>query len=306
MSRNICSVDDLTNNEIMSIIEKINYYKKYDFCKKHYYKGKSNIFSSSIMTTFFLSNSFRTRAGFISSFIKMGGGHISFTQQENELISCYTDSKCKEITSFISEYSDILIVRCDKYHTLKTIINSSIIPVISAGHSNIEHPTTAVNYLHSIYAKKKRVENLNILIVDRALNRCSKSFIKIISRFKGNNIYVLSESFNSNRIEKEMQAIEPCMINKIKPAEVDFSEYDVIFMDESRNDYELFTEPFYSITESDYLEICKNNLIVHAKPIIKLFNKQAKDRTYSILSKESRKSMLIKSEIIKEVYEHNL
>lgn len=301
INNHFTSIKNYDRQWIEKIIDECSFYSKQNKIKDFFDENKY-ILSGKIITTLFLSESFRTKASFTSAFLRLGGSYLEFSEQEKYLINTFDETYIRESISFISQYADCLVTRLRSEQELNTIINSSSIPVISAGHGTIEHPTTALNYLQSIYLRYSRLENLKVLIIDREFGRCSKSLLLSLSKFSQNLFFYLDEGQDKNNVTL-FELIENIPLKKIFFSNIEsLHDYDIIFLDEDKSDYKDIFIPPHQFTLFSYQTLSKRTLFIHAKPVYRLYDDELKTFLQDDLSRESLHSSLLKGVLFKEFF----
>ncbi|MDP2575067.1 hypothetical protein Q8W40_22930 [Vibrio penaeicida] len=279
------SIKDISKDLIESTV-----FELLDICKneatiKDYYHENAYSLRSKILATLFVSDSLRTRAGFVSSFLRLGGSHLSFDMYEKLIEKNMSNEPLSDITGYISQYVDLIAIRCDSKSYFDDLIQGSSVPVISAGHGQKSHPTTAINYLSSIYKNTKKLNDLNVLVVAVEPKRCVNSLVEGLKKWKGNKVEVRSPFYIDN--------YELFSCNELK-------KFDVIFFDEDIVDYER-SSPYFKLSLDMYNNIKSSIHIIHAKPVINLFEHSLKNTLKTDLQKQSRNSSILKSLLYKRL-----
>lgn len=295
---NITSVNSLSKQCLGELIDEAN---KLAVCEKYlneYFKKNKDYLNSKILVTFFDSYSLRTRASFISSFLRLGGSHMEFRHHEYLIKRQENFESVSDTFGFISQYCDCLVVRCKSSKVFFEIKSSVEVPIISAGHGDEENPTTAINYLASIKRKLGRLDSLNILVLAKPPKRCVNSLVRGLSNWKNNNFTFYNPFSMSYYIHQDCQNI-PLQIEPNKIPQ--FQEYDLIFMDESRSDYLGSKSPGLILDDFAWKKIKSKSHLIHAKPVIGLISVELKNSLHSKMKIESRNSSVMKSLIYKKL-----
>ena len=261
-----------------------------------FYNENHTYLKSKILVTFFNSYSLRTRASFISAFLRMGGAHMEFSQHENMINNKTNIESVADTFGFISEYCDCLVVRCDSSKLFKDICESASVPIISAGHGEIENPTTAINYLVSIKRNLGRLDDLSILVIAKPPKRCINSLVTGLKNWKGNSFSFYNPFTGCFYTHDDCVYIEEVKKGYNKP---DLSRFDLVFVDESFSDFKNQKEPKFIIGNSVWKQISTNTHFIHAKPIIGLLSDQVKGLVSDQTKLESKNSAVLKSLIFR-------
>lgn len=175
--RTVLFCEDLSHLEIQLIFETARRFQKQGFVdvKRKLPSGRST-------ALLFFEPSTRTRFSFEIAMQKLGlpfstlsGGGTSLEKGETLLDSFLN------VQSFSP---DLMIVRFGEDPTLLHALKTSRIPVLSAGHGKLSHPTQALLDLFTIEQYFPSLEGLKILIVgDVVHSRVASSNIPLLLRF---------------------------------------------------------------------------------------------------------------------------
>tara|TARA_B100001964_G_scaffold191913_1_gene214429 strand:- start:3459 stop:4397 length:939 start_codon:yes stop_codon:yes gene_type:complete len=236
MNRVIGSAEDFTKSELNSIFR---YAKKGErlFAEyAEYAKGK-------ILGTLFIQPSLRTQQGFKSAFMKLGGNCLGFDSIANANTDSNRYESLSDSSKFVSEYCDIAIMRCQDPASFYEFAENASIPVISAGHGKIEHPSTGLTEVFSLMQHFGEVNGLSILIFAKLPKRCTISFIKCLSKWKSINLHFITaegyhhaedtESFiikHFSRVNYYYSVEE--FVHKCNPRNI-----DILYIDDAESDH---------------------------------------------------------------------
>lgn len=178
--RNLRTISDLDENEILNLIERALELKS---------GGKiattPNIFTANL----FFENSTRTKISFEIAQRKMGLRPINFEVANSSLSkgeSLYDTCKTLEMLGV-----QLLVIRHPKEHYWEELEGLGI-PIINAGDGGGEHPTQSLLDLMTIYEHFGRLKGLKVAIVgDTKNSRVSASDFKALSRF-GTSVYLVA------------------------------------------------------------------------------------------------------------------
>lgn len=187
---NFLSIESLTKDEILSILNESNNYKNVGI--------ENKILKDKIVGLIFLEPSLRTRTRFSTAIYRLGGNIIN--------VDClkYNNNMSKsesldDTVKILSEYCDILIIRSSESVDVD-ILKQSYIPIINAGMDNESHPCQTLVDLFAIKNKFNTIENLNIgIMTDDIFSRCTKSLLKSFDMFKQSEIRIITP--NSKEID---------------------------------------------------------------------------------------------------------
>ncbi len=178
-TKNIVSIDDLTNADIDLILDVARYFKefiKWNDKKISLLKGLSQI-------NFFFEDSTRTRSSF-----ELAGKHLGMDTINISKSGSSMEKKGETLndTARVLDrmHADVIIFRHSKAGTPKMIANQVKAAVISGGDGCNEHPTQALLDLFTMKEKKGKVKGLKVVIVgDISHSRVAGSLIRILNKY---------------------------------------------------------------------------------------------------------------------------
>ncbi|ADZ90156.1 aspartate/ornithine carbamoyltransferase [Marinomonas mediterranea] len=279
------SVESLTKSEIYSLIYELNDICHSDSSIAQYYCDNATLLRSKLMATLFLSKSLRTRASFISSFLRLGGSHLCFEEVERCIIDKTNMEPLEDIAGYISQYCDTLVIRSDNLDHFEKLTSGASVPIISAGHAQISHPTTALNYLADIHQNLGRLHDLRVLVVAKLPKRSVMSLIEGLNKWDNSIDYIDPNTSSVKGLSEDEEVLK---------------KYNVIFFDENQSDYES-EESYFSLNYKTYKNIRESCHIIHAKPVIKLLDLDVKMNLKNNFYMQSRNSSVLKSIIFKKL-----
>ena len=161
-SRDILSVSDLSQEEILLILEKTKELKMS-------VKKRKDLLSGRILGLLFEKPSTRTRASFEAAMMQLGG---EVTYMRPDELQLGRGEPIKDTARVLTEYLDALVLRTYKHDTLKEFAEYCDIPVIN-GLSDREHPTQILCDLYTILEAKNQLEGLNLAWIGDGNNVCN-------------------------------------------------------------------------------------------------------------------------------------
>ncbi len=143
------------------------------------------------LATLFFEPSTRTRLSFEAAMLELGGSVIGFSEANSS--SASKGESVSDTAKVVSNYADIIAMRHFKEGAPLVAAHSATIPVINAGDGGHHHPTQTLADLLTIYREKGRLGNLKIgLVGDLKYGRTVHSLIAALSRYEGNEFYLVS------------------------------------------------------------------------------------------------------------------
>jgi ornithine carbamoyltransferase len=149
--RNLLSMQDLSRDDIHSLISKASIYKKNRFLSERLLKGKT-------LGLIFQKPSTRTRVSFEIAMMQLGGNTIYLNSNDLQLAR---GESIEDTAKTLSLYVDILVARVFSHSDVEDLARYSNIPVIN-GLSDLYHPCQAMADLMTINENKGRLEGLKL------------------------------------------------------------------------------------------------------------------------------------------------
>jgi len=174
--RNLFTMDDLTNDEILSILQDAVIFSN---SKKDWQLSKSYL-----VANLFFEPSTRTQYSFIAAQEKLGCKVIDFNSEASSLKkgeTLYDTVKTFECIGY-----DALVIRHPKNYFFDELKNIQI-PIINGGDGLGNHPSQCLLDLLTIYQEFKTFKDLNIVIIgDIRHSRVAHSNYETLQRFGAN------------------------------------------------------------------------------------------------------------------------
>lgn len=173
MKRSLISINDLSNQDILDLIQAA---KQIEQSPKEYAdkaKGK-------ILALLFFEPSTRTYFSFASAMQRLGGAIIGFSDPATT--SAAKGETLEDTARMMAGYSDIMAVRHAEVGTMQRIAKVIDIPLVNAGEGVGEHPTQTLVDLFTIYKKFGRLDVTIALYGDLKYSRPNHSLLLAGSR----------------------------------------------------------------------------------------------------------------------------
>ncbi len=172
-----------------------------------------------VMGSLFFEPSTRTRLSFETAMLRLGGQIIGFSEASASSIA--KGESVADTVRTVACYADLIIMRHPKEGAPKVASMYSDIPVINAGDGGHQHPTQTLTDLLSILSVKGRLNNLKIgYCGDLKFGRTVHSLIKALSRYEGNEMYLISP--------KELRVPDYIKEETLEKKEIAFHEHNKI------------------------------------------------------------------------------
>ena len=195
----IGSVGDISRDEMQEIFELAD-------TKKQLYRNYKNAASGIILGLLFFQPSTRNRLSFSSSFLRIGGNTVGFSNVEESRSGSSAKESMSDLARVVTSFCDLAVMRTGDAAQFQEFSEACDIPVISAGHGNIEHPTTGMTHLYTLTKLHSNLNGLRVLVFDHSPKRTTNSILLAISLWANVSIDVVSRTDLSQLIIKKCEA----------------------------------------------------------------------------------------------------
>ena len=183
-NKDLLSIDELSESEIISIINNANSYYH-----NNKISSKKKVLNNFTQINLFFENSTRTQVSFEIAGTLLGANVVNFPFNNS------SQSKGETLLDLAATLNsmnpDILIIRHPNSGAVQLISEKVDCPVVNAGDGNHEHPTQALLDILTIKKRIGRIDNLKIAICgDIAHSRVARSNIFCHKKL-GNKIRVI-------------------------------------------------------------------------------------------------------------------
>ncbi len=162
--RHLISVADLSNGEILRILDRATQLKR-----EVSTGGQQSLLTRKIVGLLFEKPSTRTRVGFESAILQLGGEAMYLRGDELQL---GRGEPIKDTARVLRGYLNGLVMRVYAHKTLTEFAEYARIPIINAL-SDLEHPTQILCDLLTLHEVKGRLAGLNLAWVGDGNNVCN-------------------------------------------------------------------------------------------------------------------------------------
>ena len=259
-ANNFVSIDDISRQEIMELLENASYFEKHPNHK---------ILDGKVAATLFFEPSTRTRLSFETAVNRLGGKVVGFSDASTSSTS--KGETLKDTIKMVSNYVDLIIMRHYLEGAALYATEVTDTPVINAGDGANQHPSQTMLDLYSIYKTQGTLDNLTITMVgDLKYGRTVHSLLMALRFFNPTFNFVACEELRMPREYREF-----CDKNGITYHEhTDFSaevinSSDIIYM--TRVQRERFTDIMEYERVKD-LYTLHNDMLADSKPTVKILH----------------------------------
>lgn len=258
-NRSLVSIDDLTTDEILRILDLAS-----EFEKKPIHK----LLEGKVIATLFFEPSTRTRLSFESAVNRLGGKIVGFSDASSSSVS--KGETLNDTIRTVSNYCDLIVMRHPIEGSARYASEISRVPVVNAGDGANQHPTQTLLDLFSIRKTQGTLENLNIFLVgDLKYGRTVHSLMLAMARWKATFNFISPEEL---RMPDEYKLFLDNIGLKYYE-HTDFtdivSKADIIYM--TRVQKERFSDPIeYEKVKNVY--VLRNSMLKNTKPTMRILH----------------------------------
>ncbi len=182
-NRSLVSIDDLSTDEILKILDLAGEFEKEPVRK---------LLEGKVIATLFFEPSTRTRLSFESAINKLGGKIVGFSDAASSSVS--KGETLHDTIKMVSSYSDLIVMRHPVEGSARFASEIASVPVINAGDGANQHPTQTLLDLYSIRKTQGTLDNLNIFMVgDLKYGRTVHSLMMAMSRWNATFNFISPE-----------------------------------------------------------------------------------------------------------------
>jgi aspartate carbamoyltransferase catalytic subunit len=258
-NRSLVSIDDLTTDEVLKILDDATEFEK-DPVQK--------LLEGKVIATLFFEPSTRTRLSFESAINRLGGKIVGFSDAGVSSVS--KGETLHDTIKMVSNYSDLIVMRHPIEGSARYASEISSVPVINAGDGANQHPTQTLLDLYSIRKTQGTLENLNVFMVgDLKYGRTVHSLMMAMSRWNTTFNFISPEEL---KMPEEFKLYLENMGLKYYE-HLDFTDIisraDIIYM--TRVQKERFSDPIeYEKVKNVY--VLKNAMLSNTKPNMRILH----------------------------------
>jgi len=258
-NRSLVSIDDLTTEEILRILDNADEFEKNPVQK---------LLEGKVIATLFFEPSTRTRLSFESAVNRLGGKIVGFSDAGVSSVS--KGETLHDTIKMVTSYSDLIVIRHPIEGSARYASEISSVPVINAGDGANQHPTQTLLDLYSIRKTQGTLDNLNIFMVgDLKYGRTVHSLMMAMSRWNTTFNFISPEEL---KMPEEFKLYLENLGLKYYE-HLDFTDIisraDIIYM--TRVQKERFSDPIeYEKVKNVY--VLKNSMLSNTKPNMRILH----------------------------------
>lgn len=262
----LITVDDLTNEEIISILDDAERMLPIARGEIH-----APILAGKVLANLFFEPSTRTRMSFETAMKRLGGSVLNLGDVSNS--SVVKGETLFDTMQMMDGYADIAVIRHPRQGAARYSSDAVSIPVINAGDGAGHHPTQTLLDLFTIRTCLGTLEGLNVALVgDLRYGRTVHSLSQALARFGCTLTFISPSSLSMP--EEITSDIRSAGISVIESGDLHGSieDLDVIYM--TRIQKERFPDEdeyhkvagVFKLSRSDLDSAKKNMIVMHPLP----------------------------------------
>lgn len=294
-SKSLVSIDDISRDEILDLIERARYFEENPNLK---------VLDGKVVATLFFEPSTRTRLSFETAVNRLGGRVIGFSDASTS--SSAKGETLKDTIKMVSNYVDLIVMRHHLEGAARYATEVTDVPVINAGDGANQHPSQTMLDLYSISKTQGRLNDLTITMVgDLKYGRTVHSLIMAMRYFNPTFNFVACDELKMPEEYKEI-----CRANGIKYTEsTEFSpeiinSSDILYM--TRVQRERFTDimeyekvkNLYTLRNSMLADAKDNLRVLHPLPRITEIDQDVDDNPKAYYFEQARNGLFARQAII--------
>ncbi len=294
-SKSLVSIDDISREEILDLIERARYFEENPNLK---------VLDGKVVATLFFEPSTRTRLSFETAVNRLGGRVIGFSDASTS--SSAKGETLKDTIKMVSNYADLIVMRHHLEGAARYATEVTDVPVINAGDGSNQHPSQTMLDLYSISKTQGRLNDLTITMVgDLKYGRTVHSLLMAMRYFNPTFNFVACDE-----LQMPAEYRRFCDRNGIRYSEhKDFSpevinSSDILYM--TRVQRERFTDIMeYEKVKNLYtlhnamLADAKGNLkVLHPLPRINEISQDVDDNPKAYYFEQARNGLFARQAII--------
>lgn len=293
--KSLYSIEQLSSDEIINILDRAEYFEQNPNCD--FLQGK-------VAATLFFEPSTRTRLSFETAVNRLRGRVIGFTDAKTT--SSAKGESLKDTILMVANYADVIIMRHYLEGAARYASEVTDVPIINAGDGANQHPSQTMLDLYSIRKTQGTLKDLNVTMVgDLKYGRTVHSLIEGMSHFSPTFHFVAPQALALPREYVEYcegKGIPHTFSNELSREVIERS--DIIYMTRVQRerftddeDYETIKNSF--ILSADMLDVAKPNLkILHPLPRVNEITYDVDDTPYAYYFTQALNGLYVREALI--------
>lgn len=259
MNKSLVSIDDLSTDEMVSIL---------DLAEEFEREPSQPLLEGKVIATLFFEPSTRTRLSFESAISRLSGKIVGFTDASSSSVT--KGETLNDTIRTVNSYCDLIVMRHPIEGSARFASEIADVPVVNAGDGANQHPTQTMLDLYSIRKTQGGLDKLNIFLVgDLKYGRTVHSLLMAMSRWNTTFNFISPE-------ELRMPVEYKLYLDRLGLKYYEHSDFtdiineaDIIYM--TRVQKERFSDPMeYEKVKNVY--VLRNNMLRDTKDNMKVLH----------------------------------
>jgi aspartate carbamoyltransferase catalytic subunit len=155
-------------------------------------EGRISLLANKVMGVMFFQASTRTRLGFESAMLRLGGGVLGFADPKmTRSGDAFQEDLCDTVR-MVQAYSDVIVMRHFITGAPLQAAKVATVPIINAGDGYGDHPTQTMIELYTINKVKGGLDGLRVAMIGDGNSRSMRSFAYGVSKWNLTSLTMVS------------------------------------------------------------------------------------------------------------------
>lgn len=302
MPKNLISIQDLTKEEILHVLDMAGEFEK---------DRERDFLSGKVVACLFFEPSTRTRLSFEAAVNRLGARVIGFPDNRN---TSQTKGETLEDTiKIVSNYVDMIVMRHPMAGAADIAASVASVPVINAGDGANQHPTQTLLDLYAIKKTQGRLEGLDVNMVgDLKYGRAVHSLVDALRHFSPRFTFTAPEELEMPRKYLEMLSSMNIPYRETSRIEDGLDGCDILYM--TRVQQERFSDmdeynkvkDFYRLTASMLANVKPGMKVMHPLPRVNEIATDVDETPYAYYFQQAGGGMYVRMAIISYLLGYSL
>ena len=302
MPKNLISIQDLTKEEILHVLDMAGEFEK---------DRERDFLSGKVVACLFFEPSTRTRLSFEAAVNRLGARVIGFPDNRN---TSQTKGETLEDTiKIVSNYVDMIVMRHPMAGAADIAASVASVPVINAGDGANQHPTQTLLDLYAIKKTQGRLEGLDVNMVgDLKYGRAVHSLVDALRHFSPRFTFTAPEELEMPRKYLEMLSSMNIPDRETSRIEDGLDGCDILYM--TRVQQERFSDmdeynkvkDFYRLTASMLANVKPGMKVMHPLPRVNEIATDVDETPYAYYFQQAGGGMYVRMAIISYLLGYSL
>ncbi|KKR99089.1 MAG: aspartate carbamoyltransferase catalytic subunit [Candidatus Magasanikbacteria bacterium GW2011_GWC2_41_17] len=197
INRDLISINDLTKNEILFILQ---------LAKDLKAKPQPTLLQNKVLASLFFEPSTRTRLSFETAMERLGGRVIGFA--DKDVTSASKGETLYDSIRIIGQYADVIAMRHPLEGSARRAAEATDKPILNGGDGANQHPTQTLLDLFTIQETQKKLTGLSIALAgDLKYGRTVHSLMQALLHFSPHYLEELKKNKIKFSLHEKMEEV---------------------------------------------------------------------------------------------------